>query len=295
MSLYPPEDLWVWLRRFGEIFCPLKKIVDDRGIWTGGWSVSVRLSVDRITVFYPGQLKVCHKCGVKGHFSSSCPEQKCSLCQKLGHLARDCNIIKCNLCDKVGHPYSWCPDALHNKPELVEEFFCPDREESGLAEVVPGNPSVSVTSESVSVRPSVVSGSEGSGGCWTSVYVGANPSSLAWQKCGWKSADTEGWRLEDPSLLDSEDPIISTNLREEELEEMQNDAGPDVEEEVEVVQNDVGPHVNGEAPERGVQPSLDLQWCRHTLDAIVQNLQRLQECIQDVLRDIERVNHMFSF
>ncbi|PIO27533.1 hypothetical protein AB205_0054780 [Aquarana catesbeiana] len=191
MSLYPPEDLWVWLRRFGEIFCPLKKIVDDRGIWTGGWSVSVRLSVDRITVFYPGQLKVCHKCGVKGHFSSSCPEQKCSLCQKLGHLARD-------------------------------------------------------------------------------------------------------W-LEDPSLLDSEDPIISTNLREEELEEMQNDAGPDVEEEVEVVQNDVGPHVNGEAPERGVQPSLDLQWCRHTLDAIVQNLQRLQECIQDVLRDIERVNHMFSF
>ncbi|PIO27532.1 hypothetical protein AB205_0054780 [Aquarana catesbeiana] len=101
--------------------------------------------------------------------------------------------------------------------------------------------------------------------------------------------------LEDPSLLDSEDPIISTNLREEELEEMQNDAGPDVEEEVEVVQNDVGPHVNGEAPERGVQPSLDLQWCRHTLDAIVQNLQRLQECIQDVLRDIERVNHMFSF
>lgn len=101
---------------------PLKKIVDDRGIWTGGWSVSMRLSVcgnvvqhlpssafigrDRITVFYPDQPKVCHKFGVKGHFSSKCPEQKCSLCQELGHLARDCNIIKCNLCDKVGHPYA---------------------------------------------------------------------------------------------------------------------------------------------------------------------------------------------
>ncbi|XP_040195865.1 uncharacterized protein LOC120928870 isoform X2 [Rana temporaria] len=108
-----------------------------------------------------------------------------------------------------------------------------------------------------------------------------------------READSSGMKA--PSLLDSEDPVLSTNLSEEEVEERQNDAGPDVEEEVEVVQNDVGPHVNGEAPGRGVQPSPDLQWCRHTLDAIVQNLLRLQECIQDVLRDIERVNHMFSF
>ncbi|XP_077307301.1 uncharacterized protein LOC143927198 [Lithobates pipiens] len=102
-----------------------------------------------------------------------------------------------------------------------------------------------------------------------------------------READSSG--LEASPMQASEDPGISTNHREEEMEGMQNDEESDVEEEVEVVQNDVGPHVHGEAPARGMR-----RIPGPTLDGILQNLQRLQDCILDVLRDIETVDHMFS-
>ncbi|XP_077322782.1 uncharacterized protein LOC143956474 [Lithobates pipiens] len=142
----PQGDLTVWLRRYGDVLSPLRKILDDRGIWTGGWSVQLKLKVidnvvqhlpssaflgrDRLTIFYPGQPKLCNKCGDKGHLASSCPVMKCSLCQGIGHLAKDCNIIRCNLCNAVGHPYSQCPEAMHNKPELMREFFRLDMEDA---------------------------------------------------------------------------------------------------------------------------------------------------------------------
>ncbi|PIO12297.1 hypothetical protein AB205_0180360, partial [Aquarana catesbeiana] len=142
----PQGDLSVWLRRYGDVLSPLKKIVDDRGIWTGGWSVQLKFKVvdnvvqhlpssaflgrDRLTIFYPGQPKLSNKCGDKGHLASSCPVMKSSLCQGIRHLAKDCNIIRCNLCNAVGHPYSQCPKAMHNNPELMREFFRMDMEDA---------------------------------------------------------------------------------------------------------------------------------------------------------------------
>ena len=174
----PAADLGVWLGRYADVQAPLRKVVDDRGIWTGGWTVLVKLHVtgnvvkhipssafigrDRIITFYAGQPKLCHRCGEKGHFSSSCTMQKCSLCQGLDHVAKDCNNIRCNLCNKLGHPYSLCPEALHNQPGLVEELLRMEEEERGGKQGVggavsaspEGSPQVSV-SQSEGVTPPV--------------------------------------------------------------------------------------------------------------------------------------------
>ena len=164
----PEADLIVWLRRYGEVLAPLRKVLDQHGIWTGAWTVSLKLGVqgnvvqhlpcsaflgrDRLTIFYQGQPKVCNKCGDKGHFASTCTRKKCSLCQELGHLAKDCTDIRCNLCHKLGHPYSQCPEALHNLPGLEAELQRLDKEDEATETLVV--PLVSVTP--VSVPPSDV-------------------------------------------------------------------------------------------------------------------------------------------
>lgn len=136
----PAEDIVVLLKRYGDVLKPMTKILDEVGVWTGGWSAEIKLKTaanvvshipsfaylgrDRLTIFYPGQPKVCNRCGDKGHFAASCPNIKCSLCQGLGHLAKDCSDMRCNLCGILGHSYSKCPDALHNKEsrEVLEEI-----------------------------------------------------------------------------------------------------------------------------------------------------------------------------
>lgn len=166
----PEADLIVWLRRYGEVLAPLRKVLDEHGIWTGAWTVSLKLGVlgnvvqhlpcsaflgrDRLTIFYQGQPKVCNKCGDKGHFASTCTRKKCSLCQDLDHLAKDCTEIRCNLCQKRGHPYSQCPEALHNLPGLEAELQILDKEDEAAKTVIV--PPVSVTSVPDSVSPSDV-------------------------------------------------------------------------------------------------------------------------------------------
>ncbi|CAI9601697.1 unnamed protein product [Staurois parvus] len=90
--------------------------------------------------------------------------------------------------------------------------------------------------------------------------------------------------LEAPSMLDSEGLVLSTSSREEAVEEVQNGARP---------------NVSGEVPGRGLHSPPNLQWCVHTLNTTIQNLQdfsqRLQDSVQDVLRLMEQVNHMSSF
>ncbi|XP_077312326.1 uncharacterized protein LOC143933332 [Lithobates pipiens] len=41
----PEADLIVWLRRYGEVLTPLRKVLDEHGIWTGAWTVSLKLGV----------------------------------------------------------------------------------------------------------------------------------------------------------------------------------------------------------------------------------------------------------
>lgn len=97
----PPEDIVTWLCRFGQVLAPPKKEVDTRGIWTGSWTVPVKLrrvglSVthvpslvyigrDRIWAFYLGQPKVCHKCNSPLHYSASCTQIKSAKFNEVGH------------------------------------------------------------------------------------------------------------------------------------------------------------------------------------------------------------------
>lgn len=158
----PARDLEVWLKNYGEVLTKPDKILDERNIWTGGWSVTVRLARDgnvvrhlpssafigrdRMTIFYPGQPKLCHRCGEKGHLSSSCSTLICSVCRGQGHMAKDCTeMIRCNLCLRLGHPYSRCPEAWHNmEKEVIDDMSRLDRMEGDA----PGVPSSSVVTDS---------------------------------------------------------------------------------------------------------------------------------------------------
>ncbi|KAM8971959.1 zinc finger CCHC domain-containing protein 3-like [Pelodytes ibericus] len=126
----PIADILVWAKRFGDVKSPPVKILDEDGIWTGGWTVSVLLreirgvtqhmpnsffiGADRVSCFYPGQPRVCHKCGSYRHFSNAFTVLKCTLCGAVGHLRDSCREIRCHLCLEMGHMYRTCPEAQHN-------------------------------------------------------------------------------------------------------------------------------------------------------------------------------------
>ncbi|XP_040187970.1 uncharacterized protein LOC120920123 [Rana temporaria] len=64
-------------------------------------------------------------------------------------------LAQCNLCNAVGHPYSQCPETMHNKPELMREFFRLDMEDARSSTAGgPVSPSESVPTPNVSVSPS---------------------------------------------------------------------------------------------------------------------------------------------
>lgn len=129
----PAQDVVTWLGRYGQVMGPPRKDLDSKGVWTGGWTVPVKLkrsglSVthipasgyigrDRILAFYPGQPKLCYKCSSPLHFSANCKELRCSRCNEVGHLAEGCNKLQCNLCGAMGHTYSSCPSAYRGPEE----------------------------------------------------------------------------------------------------------------------------------------------------------------------------------
>uniref|UniRef100_A0A8C5QS99 CCHC-type domain-containing protein n=1 Tax=Leptobrachium leishanense TaxID=445787 RepID=A0A8C5QS99_9ANUR len=125
----PIADILVWARRYGEVKTTLQKILDEDGIWTGGWTLALQLreiggggvaqhlptsffiGADRVTCFYAGQPRVCFKCGSPRHFSNACEVLRCTLCGAVGHLRDRCGHIRCNLCRELGHAYRSCPYA----------------------------------------------------------------------------------------------------------------------------------------------------------------------------------------
>uniref|UniRef100_A0A8C5Q8Y6 CCHC-type domain-containing protein n=1 Tax=Leptobrachium leishanense TaxID=445787 RepID=A0A8C5Q8Y6_9ANUR len=130
----PIADILVWARRYGEVKTTPQKILDEDGIWTGGWTLTLQLreirgvaqhlptsffiGADRVTCFYAGQPRVCFKCGSPRHFSNACEVLRCTLCGAVGHLRDRCGHIRCNLCGELGHAYRSCPYAAHNLEEL---------------------------------------------------------------------------------------------------------------------------------------------------------------------------------
>ncbi|XP_064415521.1 uncharacterized protein LOC135357517 [Latimeria chalumnae] len=109
----------------------LNPIYNDNGFWNGGYKVKVQLKTsdtgllhlpnfifigqDRGNLFYPGQPKVCSKCGSSRHFRADCAKQYCTRCSKAGHVSSNCtNSIVCNLCNREGHLYINCPRSINN-------------------------------------------------------------------------------------------------------------------------------------------------------------------------------------
>ncbi|CAN2390194.1 zinc finger, partial [Pristimantis euphronides] len=121
-------DIMTWLSRYGEVTDLPRKNLDEHGIWSGAWTFMVKLKRsghtvahipssaflgrDRILIFYPGQPKVCHRCGSPTHLSAACQVVRCSLCGGDGHLAAACEQIRCHLCGDLGHPFSRCPRSF---------------------------------------------------------------------------------------------------------------------------------------------------------------------------------------
>uniref|UniRef100_H3AW55 CCHC-type domain-containing protein n=1 Tax=Latimeria chalumnae TaxID=7897 RepID=H3AW55_LATCH len=118
----PSLDISFWLRTRCKEVGNLKPIFDRNGFWNGGYNVAIKLystdkglahlpnfitiGNDRGFLFYPGQPKVCHKCGSGRHFGADCTKVCCARCGQVGHFARDCKKeIKCNLCGEEGHIY----------------------------------------------------------------------------------------------------------------------------------------------------------------------------------------------
>ncbi|XP_064410173.1 zinc finger CCHC domain-containing protein 3-like [Latimeria chalumnae] len=137
----PAMDIVFWLRKRCKEVGPLKPIYDKNGFWIGGYKVVVKLrsaergldhlpnfitiGSDRGYLFYPGQPKVCHKCGSGRHFGVDCNKFFCVRCGLMGHLAKDCTReVKCNLCGEEGHIYLHCPKSEKNRlpAELLTGF-----------------------------------------------------------------------------------------------------------------------------------------------------------------------------
>ncbi|XP_040294502.1 zinc finger CCHC domain-containing protein 3-like [Bufo bufo] len=132
-------DLELWLNRQCIVESRPTEIYDGEGIWNGGYTVIVQhngvtshlphsyLGSERGICYYPGQPRLCHRCGGR-HFAHSCSRTKCSLCGQLGHVKDECTgPVICNLCLGQGHAFRDCPHAEHNK--ITEEMFTENMEE----------------------------------------------------------------------------------------------------------------------------------------------------------------------
>uniref|UniRef100_H3AHH8 CCHC-type domain-containing protein n=1 Tax=Latimeria chalumnae TaxID=7897 RepID=H3AHH8_LATCH len=127
----PSSDVSFWLRQRCKMLGALSPIYDSNGFWNGGYKVKVQLKTsetglqhlpnfinigrDRGYLFYPGQPKVCNKCGSSRHFGANCAKLYCNKCSKTGHESSNCtNMIVCNPCNKEGHLYINCPRSVNN-------------------------------------------------------------------------------------------------------------------------------------------------------------------------------------
>ncbi|OCU02856.1 hypothetical protein XELAEV_18008628mg [Xenopus laevis] len=85
-TVFPPEDVMVWLKSHCTVLSPLTPLYDELGFWIGGWKVQVKLHMNFhvpkhllnsfFIGFYPGQPRVCFSCGSNRHFAAKCPEEE---------------------------------------------------------------------------------------------------------------------------------------------------------------------------------------------------------------------------
>ena len=100
-------------RAFNQSLLP-EKVPDERRV--------LRMTVEQpipsfmrfgpylVRIFYPGQPRVCWKCGSPDHFGRDCPDFYCFNCDQSGHRAHACGEhIKCSLCKSEEHLAIDCP------------------------------------------------------------------------------------------------------------------------------------------------------------------------------------------
>uniref|UniRef100_A0A3P9PUJ8 CCHC-type domain-containing protein n=1 Tax=Poecilia reticulata TaxID=8081 RepID=A0A3P9PUJ8_POERE len=127
------EDIKTWLQQRCTVMQGYE-IRDEDGIRTGDRCFFVQLKRDLRTgetyhlppviqlgtirghVFYPGQPKVCHRCGSQQHLLVECQSTHCKNCKNYGHLTKNCPYpVNCNLCGERGHIFKTCPRSYANR------------------------------------------------------------------------------------------------------------------------------------------------------------------------------------
>ncbi|KAI8478581.1 hypothetical protein Bbelb_436790 [Branchiostoma belcheri] len=76
----------------------------------------LRVGNDNVSVKYPGQPRLCHRCGAQDHFVAACKVDKCGRCHQVGHKTVDCEgSIRCNVCSEEGHTSRSCKLSFANR------------------------------------------------------------------------------------------------------------------------------------------------------------------------------------
>ena len=71
---------------------------------------SLRIGGEIMFVSYPGQPKMCRRCGEESHVALGCKKPRCYNCEAPGHVASDCNLDPlCGVCLESDHHASDCP------------------------------------------------------------------------------------------------------------------------------------------------------------------------------------------
>ena len=136
----PDEEVLTYLRRFGEILSPVRKLCGPGApFWDGRRQVKVCLAEDpaeeggtrhipayvtlgsvRGRVYYPGQPPSCRRCRGTGHTEASCGGLTCRACGEVGHIARACSTPKkCHGCGAEDHLVRRCPGGRRAPAAVV--------------------------------------------------------------------------------------------------------------------------------------------------------------------------------
>lgn len=125
----PEGDIGTFLARHFQTVKGGTRILDEEGTWTGKrrYVVTLRpkpgcpgefihppetfsIGPCRGFMWYPGQPRVCRRCGGPGHTKTACVAERCRFCGSGSHPSAQCGAPKsCSLCGSPDHLYRSCP------------------------------------------------------------------------------------------------------------------------------------------------------------------------------------------
>lgn len=117
-----PETVLIGrLFHYGKVFSR-DKVADTT--YDGVRTANMRLNLVIPTIFvagelipvrYPGQPKMCRRCGDPDHVAAKCSSLRCFNCEAPGHRIEDCkSTLLCSICLGADHDVSVCPFLLYS-------------------------------------------------------------------------------------------------------------------------------------------------------------------------------------